>query len=67
MAEAIRLSLEMGLGGRLGLHSLPQAEAFYIRCRMTRVGLDPHYFDLAYFEHTGQNATEWLGSIGEFP
>jgi hypothetical protein len=48
LAEAVRLSLEMGLGGRLGLHSLGQAEAFYNRYRMTKVGLDPNYFDLKY-------------------
>lgn len=68
IAEAVRLSLEMQLGGRVGLHSLPQAEAFYARrCGMTRLGPDPAYFDLTYFEHTGQQATEWLASIGEMP
>ena len=68
IAEAIRLSLEMGLSGRVGLHSLSQAETFYAaRCRMTKVGPDPHHFDLTYFEYTGQQATDWLASIGESP
>jgi hypothetical protein len=67
IAEAIRLSLELGLGGGVGLHSLPQAEAFYTRCRMARVGPDPYYYDLTYFEYTGQQATNWLASIGESP
>ena len=68
ITEAVRLSLEMGLGGRVGLHSLPQAEGFYThRCRMTRVGTDPHYYDLTYFEYTGQQATDWLAAIGEAP
>lgn len=65
IAEAVRLSLEMGLGGRVGLHSLPQAEAFYTRCGMAKVGPDPHYYDLTYFECTGQQATGWLASVGE--
>jgi hypothetical protein len=65
IAEAVRLSVEMGLGGRVGLHSLPQAEAFYTRCGMTKVGPDPHYYDLTCFEYTGRQATDWLASIGE--
>lgn len=68
MAEAVRLSLEMGFGGQVGLHSLPQAEEFYsARCKMSRIGPDPEYFDLAYFEYTSQQATDWLAQIGEVP
>jgi hypothetical protein len=67
MVEAVRLSLEMGLGGRVGLHSLPQAEAFYERCQMTKGKPDPHYYDLTYYEYSGQQATDWLAAIGEFP
>jgi hypothetical protein len=65
MIEAIRISWEVGLGGRVGLHSLPQAEAFYPRCGMTRVGVDPGYYDLTYFEYTGQQATTWVAAVGE--
>jgi hypothetical protein len=66
IAEAIRISVEMGLGGRVGLHSLPQAEGFYSqRCRMTRIGLDPTYHDLPYYEYTDQQAINWLAAIGE--
>ena len=55
----------MGLEGRVGLHSLPQAEGFYkTRCKMTDFGKDSGYFDLTYFEYTGQQATEWLAAIG---
>jgi hypothetical protein len=67
LADAVRLSLETGLGGRVGLHSLPQAEAFYTRCRMSRVGPDSEDFDLPYFEYTGKEATDWLATLGESP
>ena len=65
IAEAVRLSLEAGLGGRVGLHSLAQAELFYIKCGMTRVGPDSSYFDLTFFEFTAQQATDLLVIIGE--
>jgi hypothetical protein len=56
----------MGLAGRAGLHSLPQAESFYkTRCRMTDFGPDPDYFDLVYFEYDPQQATDWPADIGE--
>lgn len=65
IAEAVRLSMEMGLGGRIGLHSLPQAESFYRdRCQMTRIGPDPSYYDLVYFEFDDQQAPGWLVAIG---
>lgn len=68
IAEVVRLSLETGLDGRVGLHSLPQAESFYeSRCRMTNFGEDPGYYDLTDFEFVGQDAIEWLASIGEIP
>jgi hypothetical protein len=65
LADAVRLSTETGHGGRVGLHSLPQAEPFYARFRMTRAGPDPDYYDLTYFEYTEQQATDWLASLGE--
>ena len=65
IADAIRMSVEMGLAGAIGLHSLPQAEAFYERIGMKRLGSDPDYHDLAYFEYDGQEAMKWLTAIGE--
>jgi hypothetical protein len=65
MAEAVRVSAEEGLDGRVGLHSLPQAEAFYDKCKMTRLTADPAYFDLVYFEYSGRQGIDWLNSIGE--
>ncbi|MCI0682120.1 MAG: hypothetical protein L0Y71_08450 [Gemmataceae bacterium] len=67
MAEAVRISVEGGFEGRVGLHSLPQAEAFYNKCRMTRLGNDPDYYDLPYYEHPGRSGIDWLVSIGESP
>lgn len=65
IAEAVCLSTEMGLGGRVGLHSLPQAERFYEqRCGMTRVGPDTGYYDLIYFEYAEDAALTWLVQMG---
>jgi len=67
IAEAVRLSVETGLDG-VGLHSLPQAETFYQdRCRMTRLGPDPDYYELTYFEFTGRQAVDWLTANGGSP
>ena len=59
---AIRFSLEEGFGGRVGLHSLPQAESFYENiCGMTRGEIDLHYHSLCWFEITEVNAKKFLG------
>jgi hypothetical protein len=34
---------------------------------MTRAGADPGYYDLTYFEYTGEQAVNWLAAIGETP
>ena len=65
IADAVRLSHEKGCEGRIGLHSLPQAEAFYTRLKMTNLGPDQYYYGLPYFEFSSQRASEWLNSIGE--
>lgn len=65
IADAVRLSHERGLEGRIGLHSLPQAEAFYSRLTMTNLGPDPYYYDLPYFEFSSQHAYDWLNAIGD--
>lgn len=50
LEAAIDFSEGEGFGGRIGLHSLPQAEDFYRRY-MTDLGLDPHHPQrLRYFE-----------------
>jgi hypothetical protein len=32
---------------------------------MATRGVDPDYFDLTYFEFTGQEGLQWLATIGE--
>ena len=63
VAAAIELSIEEGNAGRIGLHSLPQADSFYSRCGMTDLGPDEAYpnFPLRYFEMTDEQAASFLG------
>ena len=44
-------SMELGYSGRVGLHSLPGAEGFYRRLRMTDHGPDAEKEGLVYFEY----------------
>ena len=44
-------SVELGYGGRVGLHSIPEAEAFYHRQGMPDYGADPDKDGLVYFEY----------------
>ena len=59
--EAIEQSFREGFHGRVGLHALPQAEAFYGSvCGMTRFDADQNKQGLVYFEFTRQQASEFL-------
>jgi hypothetical protein len=65
IGQAIHFSEELGLGGRVGLHSLPQAEQFYeATCRMTRFGTDTGYHKLVYFEYDERAGSAWLAAEG---
>jgi hypothetical protein len=55
---AIQHSLAQGWEGRIGLHSLPQAESFYRHFGMVDCGADNDYYDLTYFETLPQKAIE---------
>jgi hypothetical protein len=57
---AVRQSLGDGFKGRVGLHALRDAERFYEKRGMTRLGPDPAYQELAYFEFTAADATRFL-------
>lgn len=48
---AVQQSILEGFKGRIGLHSLPQANSFYANtCGMTDFGYDATYQNLRYFE-----------------
>lgn len=65
IAEAIRMNLGQTTSGRIGLHSLPDAEDFYSnRCRMVRIGPDDEYHGLVYFEYPDGVVASWLTSVG---
>lgn len=51
LAFARQRSVALGYGGRVGLHSLPHAEAFYRRYNMPNYGPDPEKDGLVYFEY----------------
>jgi hypothetical protein len=44
-------SLELGYGGRVGLHALPASEGFYRRNQMPEYGADSEKEGLVYFEY----------------
>ncbi|HXI84563.1 MAG TPA: GNAT family N-acetyltransferase [Verrucomicrobiae bacterium] len=58
---AIELSLREEFEGRIGLHSLPQADDFYRRkCKMSVLGVDAKKENLTYFEMTPEQAKLFL-------
>lgn len=61
LATACRMSADAGLGGRVLLSSLAQAESFYRRCGMTECG--PNY-TLVYFEHSEADAASFRARVG---
>lgn len=61
IAAAVSLSAELEFKGRVGLHSLPQADAFYTdTCGMTDLGPDLNYRGLRYFEMTPVQAQKFI-------
>ncbi|WP_339749612.1 hypothetical protein [uncultured Maricaulis sp.] len=59
---AIELSIAEGYKGRVGLHSLPQANRFYANhCGMEDLGQDAAYEDLRYFELSSEQAQKFIG------
>ena len=58
--SAVFLSLECGYLGRVGLHSLPQADRFYLRCGMTDLGQDSGCESLRYWEMTPDQAENFV-------
>jgi len=61
ISAAVMLSKEVECHGRIGLHSLPQANRFYANsCGMQDFGPDASYQNLRYFEMTPGDATAFL-------
>ncbi len=56
--SAIQASVNAGYQGKIGLHSLPQADNFYCRLGMLDLGRDSSYDNLRYFEMTSAQATK---------
>ncbi|SEM04312.1 hypothetical protein SAMN05216382_3167 [Sphingomonas palmae] len=58
---AIAQSKELEFKGRIGLHSLPQANSFYANtCGMSDLGMDANYQNLRYFEMTPEQAEAFI-------
>ncbi|OGL15862.1 MAG: hypothetical protein A3F92_09465 [Candidatus Rokubacteria bacterium RIFCSPLOWO2_12_FULL_71_22] len=58
---AVRWSEDLDFRGRVGLHSLPQADSFYRgACGMSDLGPDPKYRQLRYFELDESHARTFL-------
>ena len=60
LQQAIIESQAQGWEGRIGLHSLPQAEGFYQNCGMIDFGTDNSYEGLSYFEMGTTQADAFL-------
>lgn len=61
MSAAVAFSNQEGFKGRIGLHSLPQADTFYRkRCNMTDLGPDLESQNLRYFEMSPDQARSFL-------
>ena len=63
MEGAVRLSIDMQYGGRLGLHSLRRSEGFYKKLGLSPVEIerrDRHARGLWYFEWTRHAAADFL-------
>ncbi|HUR53670.1 MAG TPA: hypothetical protein VMZ71_06045 [Gemmataceae bacterium] len=61
MRFAVEKSVELGCGGRVGLHSLPQSERFYaVSCGMLGGEVDFGYYGLKYYEFTQALGTAFL-------
>jgi hypothetical protein len=62
LIAAVTLSQQEDFKGRIGLHSLPQADGFYRAQGMTDLGPDAQYASqLRYFEFTPEKAVAFLG------
>lgn len=61
LSYACSLSDQLGFGRCIGLHSLAQAEDFYVRIGMQDFGPDKDYENLKYFEFSSDCAKVFCG------
>jgi hypothetical protein len=57
-------SEDLGYGGLVGVHSLPEAELFYRKLEMQDCGLDEEFENLRYFEWYSPRAS-WFDDLSE--
>lgn len=60
LAAAVQMSIEAEFRGRIGLHSLPQAEGFYECHGLVDLGIDPDKEYLKYYELSPEGAARVL-------
>jgi hypothetical protein len=60
LAAAVQMSIEAEFKGRVGLHSLPQAESFYECHGLVNLGIDPEKENLKHYELSPQVAADFL-------
>lgn len=60
LTAVVALSAAEGFKGRIGLHSLPQADAFYARSGFDDLGPDANFGELRYFELSEERARAFL-------
>lgn len=60
LGAAVELSLELGFKGRIGLHSLSQAEPFYECHGMVCLGIDAAKQHMKYYEFTEEQARAFI-------
>lgn len=60
LRAAVQMSLEAEFRGRIGLHSLPQAENFYERNGFTCLGVDVEKEGLKYYELSPEAAAAFI-------
>jgi hypothetical protein len=63
ICAAVELSAQEGFRGRIGLHSLPQANGYYTRLGLADLGLGYGYANLNYFELSERSARSFLNPV----
>ena len=65
MYAAIKMGMYKGTNGRVGLHSLPQANEFYEHIGMDNFGVDKEKENMNYFEFTPKKAKNYIEEVNK--